>query len=178
MAEWLEQASQWHEMYRLNLEVTSSIPGQLELWVCGTSVLSRTWTKNSVEFKLSSGTSAGPFPWMPSSFTPWKHILPCKRAETGSQEEGPCGFAQFDWLRVWNDTQKFAVIVKRDCKPMVHFSFFSGWLGCVKIQEITGKKKILRCHGKSVYVLLIAEHSCETTLQINAEKLALWIKNN
>ena len=48
MAEWLEQASQWHEMYCHDLEVMSVNPsrGQVELGVHSTSVLSRTWTKN------------------------------------------------------------------------------------------------------------------------------------
>ena len=48
MAEWLEQASQWHEMYRHDLEVMSSNPGRVELGVHSTSVLlplSHTWTK-------------------------------------------------------------------------------------------------------------------------------------
>ena len=47
MAEWLEQASQWHEMYCYDLEVMSSNPCEVELGVCLTSVLSRTWTKIS-----------------------------------------------------------------------------------------------------------------------------------
>ena len=42
MAEWLEQASRWHEMYCHDLEVMSLNLGQVEL---GTSVLSRTWAK-------------------------------------------------------------------------------------------------------------------------------------
>ena len=33
MAEWLEQASQWHEMYCHDLEVMSSNPGRVELEV-------------------------------------------------------------------------------------------------------------------------------------------------
>ena len=45
MAKWLEQASQWHEMYCHDLEVMSLNPGQVELGVLGTSVLSRTWIK-------------------------------------------------------------------------------------------------------------------------------------
>ena len=40
MAEWLEQTSQWHEMYCHDLEVMSSNPGRVELWVRSTSVLS------------------------------------------------------------------------------------------------------------------------------------------
>ena len=47
MAEWLEQAFQWHEMYCHDLEVMSSNPGQVELGVLGTPVLSCTWTKKS-----------------------------------------------------------------------------------------------------------------------------------
>ena len=47
MAEWLGQASQWHEMYCHDLEVMSLNPGQVELGVCGTSCLSRTWTQIS-----------------------------------------------------------------------------------------------------------------------------------
>ena len=46
MAEWLEQASQWHEVCCHDLEVMSSNPGRVELGVRGTSVLSRTWSKN------------------------------------------------------------------------------------------------------------------------------------
>ena len=45
MSEWLEQASEWHEMYCHDLEIMSSNPGGVELGVLGTSVLSRTWTK-------------------------------------------------------------------------------------------------------------------------------------
>ena len=45
MAKWLEQVSQWHEMYCLDLEVMSSNPDRVELWVRSTSVLSRTWSK-------------------------------------------------------------------------------------------------------------------------------------
>ena len=47
MTEWLEQASQWHEMHCHDLEVMSSNPGWVKLRVLGTSVLSRTWTKNN-----------------------------------------------------------------------------------------------------------------------------------
>ena len=46
MAEWLEQASQWHEMYCHDLEVKSSNPVRVELEVRRTFVLSRAWTKN------------------------------------------------------------------------------------------------------------------------------------
>ena len=46
MAKWLEQVSQWHEMYCHDLEVMSLDPGQVELGVCSTSVLSDTWTIN------------------------------------------------------------------------------------------------------------------------------------
>ena len=46
MAEWLEQASQWHEMYSHNLEVMSSNPGRIELGVRSTSVLNHILTKN------------------------------------------------------------------------------------------------------------------------------------
>ena len=42
MAEWLEQASRWHEMYCYDLEVMSSNPSWVDLWVRSTSVLSRT----------------------------------------------------------------------------------------------------------------------------------------
>ena len=38
MAEWLEQPSQWLEMYCHDLEVMSSSPGRVELGVRGTSV--------------------------------------------------------------------------------------------------------------------------------------------
>ena len=46
MAKWVEQASQWHEMYCHDLEVMSSNPSWVKLRVLGTSVLSRTWIKN------------------------------------------------------------------------------------------------------------------------------------
>ena len=46
MAKWLEQASQWHEMYCHDLEVMSSSPDLVELGMRGTSVLSRTWAKH------------------------------------------------------------------------------------------------------------------------------------
>ena len=49
MAEWLEQASQWHEMYCHDLEVMSSNPGRVELGVLGTSALSHTLTKNIIK---------------------------------------------------------------------------------------------------------------------------------
>ena len=42
MAEWLQQASEWHGMYCHDLEVMSSSPNRVELGVRGTSVLSRT----------------------------------------------------------------------------------------------------------------------------------------
>ena len=38
--------SQWHGLYCHDLEVMSSNPSRVELGVHGTSVLSRTWTKN------------------------------------------------------------------------------------------------------------------------------------
>ena len=41
MAEWLAQASQWHEMYCHDLDVMSSNPSRVELGVHSTSVLSR-----------------------------------------------------------------------------------------------------------------------------------------
>ena len=40
MAEWLEQVSQWHEMYFHDLEVMSSNPSWVELGVHTISVLS------------------------------------------------------------------------------------------------------------------------------------------
>ena len=45
MAEWLEQAFQWHGMYRHDLAVMSSNPDRFELGVHSTSVLSHTWTR-------------------------------------------------------------------------------------------------------------------------------------
>ena len=45
MAKWLEQASQWHDIYSHDLEVMSLKPGRVELGVLGTSVLSHTWIK-------------------------------------------------------------------------------------------------------------------------------------
>ena len=57
--EWLEQASQWHEVHCHDLEVMSSNPRQVELGVRTTSVLSRTWTKNMFcEYLYSVGSSA------------------------------------------------------------------------------------------------------------------------
>ena len=50
MAEWLEQASQWHDMYCHDLAVMSSNPGHVELGVRSTSALSRTWSKNILSF--------------------------------------------------------------------------------------------------------------------------------
>ena len=51
MAKWLEQASQWHEMYHHDLEVVSSNPGWFELGVGNISVLSRTITwRGNVEW--------------------------------------------------------------------------------------------------------------------------------
>ena len=46
MAKWLEQASQWHEMYCHNLEVMSLNSSRVELGMRSTSALSRNWTKN------------------------------------------------------------------------------------------------------------------------------------
>ena len=45
MVKWLEQASQWHEIYCHDLEVTTSNLSWVKLWVGSTSVLSRAWTK-------------------------------------------------------------------------------------------------------------------------------------
>ena len=42
MAEWLEQASQWHEVYCHDVQVMSSNPGRVEFGVHSTSVSSRT----------------------------------------------------------------------------------------------------------------------------------------
>ena len=42
MAKWSEQVSQLYEMYCHDLEVKSSNPGQVKLWVLGTSDLSLT----------------------------------------------------------------------------------------------------------------------------------------
>ena len=46
MAEWLEQATQWYDMYYHDLEFMSSNPGQVKRGVHRTSALSRTWTKH------------------------------------------------------------------------------------------------------------------------------------
>ena len=46
MAEWLDQASEWHEMYCHDLKVMSSNPSWVELEVLSTCVLSRTRTKH------------------------------------------------------------------------------------------------------------------------------------
>ena len=48
MAKWLEQASQWHEMYFHDLEAMSSNLAQVELGVRSTYILSRTWTKHMI----------------------------------------------------------------------------------------------------------------------------------
>ena len=53
MAEWLEQASQWHGMFCHDLELMSSNPGRVEFGVRSTSVLSRTWTKDIICYILS-----------------------------------------------------------------------------------------------------------------------------
>ena len=50
IAEWLEQASQWHEMYGHDLEVMSLNPGWVELGVRSTSALSCTWTKTKNKY--------------------------------------------------------------------------------------------------------------------------------
>ena len=42
MTKWLEQASQWHEMYSHDLEVMSSDPGLVKLGVRSTSLLELT----------------------------------------------------------------------------------------------------------------------------------------
>ena len=47
MEKWLEQESQWYEMYCHDWEVMSSNPSWIELGVRSTSVQSRTWTKNN-----------------------------------------------------------------------------------------------------------------------------------
>ena len=44
MAEWLKQASPWHEMYYYDLKVINSNPGWVKLEVGDTSVLSYTLT--------------------------------------------------------------------------------------------------------------------------------------
>ena len=48
VAKWLEQASQWHEMYCHDLEVMSSNPGRVELGVHSTSALSHTWNSKYI----------------------------------------------------------------------------------------------------------------------------------
>ena len=58
MAEWLEQTSQWYEIYCHDLEVMSSHPGWVELGVRRTSVLSRSWA-NKINF-LCIGLSESP----------------------------------------------------------------------------------------------------------------------
>ena len=50
MVKWLEQASQWLEMYCHDLDAMSSNPAQAELGVRSTSVLSRTWTKHNMRW--------------------------------------------------------------------------------------------------------------------------------
>ena len=85
---WLEQASQWHEMYCYDLKVTNSNPGRVELGVRTTSVLSHTWTKNQHvwhwmfgmrpallnNIKLKSEPSYDPpLPFLPKSCTLKQH---------------------------------------------------------------------------------------------------------
>ena len=45
---WLEQVSQWHEVYCPDLEVMSSKPSRIKLGVRSTSVQSHTWIKNII----------------------------------------------------------------------------------------------------------------------------------
>ena len=48
MAKWLEQVSQWREMYCHDLEVMNSNPNRVEVGVRSISVLSHTWTTKYV----------------------------------------------------------------------------------------------------------------------------------
>ena len=49
-----QQASQWHELYCHDLEVMSSNPGWVKFGVRGTSVISRTWTKNIINCGIAT----------------------------------------------------------------------------------------------------------------------------
>ena len=49
MAKWLEQGSQWHEMYCHDLEVMSLNPAWVELGVRSTSFLNHTWTEHIIK---------------------------------------------------------------------------------------------------------------------------------
>ena len=60
MAYWLEQASQWHEVYCHDLEVVSSNPGRVEPGVRSTSVPSRTWTQQIYLF-IKNSNKVNPF---------------------------------------------------------------------------------------------------------------------
>ena len=48
MAKWLEQASQWHEMYCHDLWVMNLNPIRIDFAVLSTSVLNCTWNKNNI----------------------------------------------------------------------------------------------------------------------------------
>ena len=69
MVDWLEQASQIHEMYCHCLEVMNSNPGWVELGMCNASALSHTWTKNIMiqrDDKLSK--------WQKAIWDEWQEI--------------------------------------------------------------------------------------------------------
>ena len=52
-ARWLEQASQWHEMYCHDLEIMSSNSSRVELGVLGTSVLiNKSYLNKNIKYRL------------------------------------------------------------------------------------------------------------------------------
>ena len=57
MAEWLEQASQWHEMYCHNLEVMSSNSSRVELGVRCTSVLIKSYLNKKYNHIAKNSTT-------------------------------------------------------------------------------------------------------------------------
>ena len=63
MAKWLEQLSQWHEMYCHGLEIMSSNPGRVKLGVQSTSVLSSTWSKNKLQLYFSIAVQIAQVTW-------------------------------------------------------------------------------------------------------------------
>ena len=104
MAKWLEQVSQWHAMYCDDvwhamycddLEVMSLNPGQVELGVLSTSVLSRTWLINKRSLMIE---------WL-EQVSQWRemycHDLKVKSSNPGRVELGVLSTSVLSrtWLR-------------------------------------------------------------------------------
>ena len=85
MTEWLQQVSQWHDMYCYALEVMSSNPGWVKLEVRSISVLSRTWPKsrfnNHAKYKLLLMTVAHKNT-IPEQTFATSTIISCRRSLT------------------------------------------------------------------------------------------------